>query len=147
MGGGELVNCIAYDDNTLVIERKPSPTSPSTSRRYLKAETPTRGSRKYNRKSSSSVKSDLEVVVVKPEHHHQHRSPTITLPVPANPLTTSASAGTSPTGAGLGSGLGTASGTVLQQRYIQLQLEHEKKYIFHAIQEFDYMEQTRRSRA
>ncbi|XP_037711486.1 voltage-dependent calcium channel type D subunit alpha-1 isoform X4 [Drosophila subpulchrella] len=115
MGGGELVNCIAYDDNTLVIERKPSPTSPSTSRRYLKAETPTRGSRKYNRKSSSSVKSDLEVVVVKPEHHHQHRSPTITLPVPANPLTTSASAGTSPTGAALGSGLGTASGTVLQQ--------------------------------
>ncbi|KAI8043661.1 hypothetical protein M5D96_004994 [Drosophila gunungcola] len=118
MGGGELVNCIAYDDNTLVIERKPSPTSPSTSRRYLKAETPTRGSRKYNRKSSSSAlasasaKSDLEVVVVKPEHH---RSPTITLPVPANPLTTSASAGTSPTGAGLGSGLGTATGTVLQQ--------------------------------
>ncbi|XP_070075567.1 voltage-dependent calcium channel type D subunit alpha-1 isoform X1 [Drosophila takahashii] len=115
MGGGELVNCIAYDDNTLVIERKPSPTSPSTSRRYLKAETPTRGSRKYNRKSSSSVKSDLEVVVVKPEHHHQHRSPTITLPVPANPLTTSASAGSTPTGAGLGAGLGTASGTVLQQ--------------------------------
>ncbi|XP_017056513.2 voltage-dependent calcium channel type D subunit alpha-1 isoform X1 [Drosophila ficusphila] len=146
MGGGELVNCIAYDDNTLVIERKPSPTSPSTSRRYLKAETPTRGSRKYNRKSSS-VKSDLEVVVVRPEHHHQHRSPTITLPVPANPLTTSASAGTSPTGAGLGSGLGTATGTVLQQRYIQLQLENEKNYIFHAMQEFDYMEQTRRSRA
>ncbi|XP_043950491.1 voltage-dependent calcium channel type D subunit alpha-1 isoform X1 [Drosophila biarmipes] len=115
MGGGELVNCIAYDDNTLVIERKPSPTSPSTSRRYLKAETPTRGSRKYNRKSSSTVKSDLEVVVGKPEQHHQHRSPTVTLPVPANPLTTSASAGTSPTGAVLGSGLGTASGTVLQQ--------------------------------
>ncbi|XP_026834081.1 voltage-dependent calcium channel type D subunit alpha-1 isoform X2 [Drosophila erecta] len=116
-GGGELVNCIAYDDNTLVIERKPSPSSPSTSRRYLKAETPTRGSRKYNRKSSA--KSDLEVVIVKPEHHHQHRSPTITLPVPANPLTTSASAGSSPTGSGLGlglgAGLGTASGTVLQQ--------------------------------
>ncbi|XP_070139409.1 voltage-dependent calcium channel type D subunit alpha-1 isoform X3 [Drosophila kikkawai] len=116
MGGGELVNCIAYDDNTLVIERKPSPTSPSTSRRYLKAETPTRGSRKYNRKSSSP-KSDLEVVVVRPEHHHQHRSPTITLPVPAatSALTTSASAGTTPTGAGLGAGLGTATGTVLQQ--------------------------------
>lgn len=145
MGGGELVNCIAYDDNTLVIERKPSPSSPSTSRRYLKAETPTRGSRKYNRKSSA--KSDLEVVVVKPEHHHQHRSPTITLPVPANPLTTSASAGSSPTGAGLAAGLGTASGTVLQQRYIQLQLENEKKYIFHAMQEFDYMEQSRRSGA
>ncbi|KAH8409975.1 hypothetical protein KR009_003411, partial [Drosophila setifemur] len=112
IGGGELVNCIAYDDNTLVIERKPSPTSPATSRRYLKADTPTRGSRKYNRKSSSTAaKSDLEVVVVRPEHHHQHRSPTITLPVPASVLTTSASAGTSPTGAGLGSG----PGTVLQQ--------------------------------
>lgn len=153
-GGGELVNCIAYDDNTLVIERKPSPTSPATSRRYLKADTPTRGSRKYNRKSSAA-KSDLEVVMVKPDH--QHRSPTITLPVPSTPLTTSASAGTSPTGAALGSGLGsvsgsgpgtgTGTGTVLQQRYLQLQLEHEKKYIFQAMQEFDYMEQTRSSRA
>ncbi|XP_070132943.1 voltage-dependent calcium channel type D subunit alpha-1 isoform X5 [Drosophila bipectinata] len=153
-GGGELVNCIAYDDNTLVIERKPSPTSPASSRRYLKADTPTRGSRKYNRKSSAA-KSDLEVVMVRPEHHHQHRSPTITLPVPTTPLTTSASAGASPTGAVLGSGLGsvsgsgtgTGTGTVLQQRYLQLQLEHEKKYIFQAMQEFDYMEQSRSSRA
>ncbi|XP_034128371.1 voltage-dependent calcium channel type D subunit alpha-1 isoform X8 [Drosophila guanche] len=107
MGGGELVNCIAYDDNTLVIERKPSPTSPATSRRYLKAETPTRGSRKYNRKSAAA-KSDLEVVIVKPEHHHQHRSPTITLPVPIK----TTSAGTSPSGTSP-SGAGTPS--VLQQ--------------------------------
>ncbi|XP_033150716.1 LOW QUALITY PROTEIN: voltage-dependent calcium channel type D subunit alpha-1 [Drosophila busckii] len=96
MGGGELVNCIAYDDNTLVIERKPSPTSPATSRRYLKAETPTRGSRKYNRKAGTT-KSDLEVVIVKPEHHHQHRSPTITLPVPVA-VNSSSSSPTSATG-------------------------------------------------
>ncbi|KAH8273977.1 hypothetical protein KR044_006825, partial [Drosophila immigrans] len=107
MGGGELVNCIAYDDNTLVIERKPSPTSPATSRRYLKAETPTRSSRKYNRKSTTP-KSDLEVVILKPEHHHQHRSPTITLPVPVTSMVTgSGSSSASPT---------VATGpTVLQQ--------------------------------
>ncbi|KAH8273691.1 hypothetical protein KR018_008850, partial [Drosophila ironensis] len=122
IGGGELVNCIAYDDNTLVIERKPSPTSPNSTRRYLKADTPTRGSRKYNRKSST-VKSDLEVVAVRPEHHHRHRSPTITLPVPATPLTTSVSAGASPTGAGLGAGLGT--GTVLQQSCSALEQSEE----------------------
>ncbi|KAM8715266.1 hypothetical protein ACLKA7_002335 [Drosophila subpalustris] len=104
MGGGELVNCIAYDDNTLVIERKPSPTSLATSRRYLKAETPTRGSRKYNRKSTTT-KSDLEVVILNPEHHHQQRSPTITLPVPV-PVTGS-SAGSPTVSAG--------STTVLQQ--------------------------------
>ncbi|KAH8395723.1 hypothetical protein KR222_011591, partial [Zaprionus bogoriensis] len=106
--GGELVNCIAYDDNTLVIERKPSPTSPASSRRYLKAETPPRGSRKYRRKSSQSGKSELEVVIVKPEHHHQHRSPTITLPVPAG------SAIPSPSGSTAGP-TGPTGPTVLQQ--------------------------------
>ncbi|KAH8378094.1 hypothetical protein KR093_009147, partial [Drosophila rubida] len=112
MGGGELVNCIAYDDNTLIIERKPSPTSPATSRRYLKAETPTRGSRKYNRKSATP-KSDLEVVILKPEHHHQHRSPTITLPVPVTSMITgsgsaSVSVSVSPT-------VAAVTPTVLQQ--------------------------------
>ncbi|EDW57606.2 uncharacterized protein Dvir_GJ18055 [Drosophila virilis] len=112
MGGGELVNCIAYDDNTLIIERKPSPTSPASSRRYLKAETPTRGSRKYNRKSSTA-KGELEVIIVKPEHHHQHRSPTITLPLPlpgaghsSTTATTSATTTTATT---------TTGPTVLQQ--------------------------------
>ncbi|XP_023163091.2 voltage-dependent calcium channel type D subunit alpha-1 isoform X7 [Drosophila hydei] len=140
MGGGELVNCIAYDDNTLIIERKPSPTSPASARRYMKAETPTRGSRKYNRKSTTA-KSELEVIIVKPEHRHQHRSPTITLPVPAT-----ATATTPATSAAAA----TSSGpTVLQQRYMQLQLEHDKKFIYNAIQDFDYLEHTnsRNSRA
>ncbi|XP_015033625.2 voltage-dependent calcium channel type D subunit alpha-1 isoform X1 [Drosophila willistoni] len=120
--GGELVNCIAYDDNTLVIERKPSPTSPATSRRYLKADTPTRGSRKYNRKSptlttpATAIKSDLEVVIIKPEHHHQHRSPTITLPVPtvATGGQHSTGTGSSPSGSSIGISP-AASTTVLQQ--------------------------------
>lgn len=96
MGGGKLVNCIAYDDNSLIIERKPSPTSPASLRRYLKAETPTHGSRKYTRKT---IKSDLEVVIVKPEHHHQHRAPTTNL---------------------------SSGPTVLQQRYTQLQNKFTK---------------------
>ncbi|XP_033150003.1 uncharacterized protein LOC117134860 [Drosophila busckii] len=45
----------------------------------------------YNRKAGTT-KSDLEVVIVKPEHHHQHRSPTIT------PVAVSSSS-SSPTGA------------------------------------------------
>ncbi|XP_043070635.1 voltage-dependent calcium channel type D subunit alpha-1 isoform X2 [Drosophila grimshawi] len=112
MGGGELVNCIAYDDNTLVIERKPSPTSPATSRRYLKAETQARGSRKYNRKASTA-KSDLEVIVVRPEHHHQHRSPTITIPVP---ISTAATTSPSAVAATAATATATTTGqTVLQQ--------------------------------
>lgn len=134
MGGGELVNCIAYDDNSLIIERKPSPTSPASSRRYLKAETPTHGSRKYRK----AIKSDLEVVIVKPEHHHQHRTPTITLPVPATVV------GHSPLPSG-----SSLSPTVLQQRYIQLQHEHEKKFICNAMKKFNYLENSnsRNSRA
>lgn len=134
MGGGELVNCIAYDDNSLVIERKPSPTSPASSRRYLKAETPTHGSRKYRK----AIKSDLEVVIVKPEHHHQHRAPTITLPVPATVV------GHLPISSG-----SSSNPTVLQQRYIQLQHEHEKKFICNAMKKFNNVENsnTRNSRA
>lgn len=133
MGGGKLVNCIAYDDNSLIIERKPSPTSPASLRHYLKAETPTHSSRKYNRKA---IKSDLEVVIVKPEHP-QHRAPTITLPVPANIV------GQSPKPS-LSSGP-----TVLQQRYTQLQQEHEKKFTYNAMNRFDCLEHSnsRNSRA
>lgn len=134
MGGGELVSCIAYDDNSLVIERKPSPTSPASLRRYLKAETPTHGSRKYSRKA---IKSDLEVVISKPEHPHQDRAPTITLPVPETIVGQLATASLS------------SGPTVLQQRYIQLQQEHEKKCTYNAMCKFDYLEysNSRNSRA